>query len=153
MQVDLDIFELGYLLDTCLRGSHLRSSTVARFVDEFYNKLDEDERMRLFEWSVRLTYSWSVNKCFEPQAECCGQDRIFMHRYHPLNQYNVTTKFDGRTEQRRAFKMDGLYYINSRMRIADENIVRVEPIYLEKQWEEYKVPGIDYDKNILDCTD
>ncbi len=27
-EVKLDIFELGYLLDACLRGSHLRSGTI-----------------------------------------------------------------------------------------------------------------------------
>lgn len=153
MQVDLDIFELGYLLDTCLRGSHLRSSTVTRFVDEFYYKLDEAERMKLFEWSVRLTYAWSGHKCFEPQDTCCGQDRIFMLRYHPLNQYKVITEFNGKTEQHRAFKMNGSYFINSRQRIAEEYIISTEQIDLSKLWEPYTVVGIDYDKNILDCTD
>lgn len=149
MQVDLDIFELGYLLDTCLRGSHLRSSTVTRFVDEFYYKLDEAERMKLFEWSVRLTYAWSGHKCFEPQDSCCGQDRIFMLRYHPLNQYKVTTKFNGEINQHRAFKMDGEYYINSRQRIAGECVVKVEQIDLSSEWERHKTVGIDYDKNII----
>ena len=55
-QVSLDIFEMGYLLDTCLRGSHLRSGTIQRFVDEWYELFSELERMRLFEWTIRLTY-------------------------------------------------------------------------------------------------
>lgn len=38
-EVKLDIFELGYLLDACLRGAHLRSSTIGRFVDEWYDIL------------------------------------------------------------------------------------------------------------------
>ena len=38
-EVKLDIFELGYLLDACFRGSHLRSGTIGRFVDEWYDIL------------------------------------------------------------------------------------------------------------------
>lgn len=33
--VSLDIFEMGYLLDACIRGSHLRSDTIRRFVDDY----------------------------------------------------------------------------------------------------------------------
>ena len=55
-EVKLDIFELGYLLDACLRGSHLRSGTIGRFVDEWYDILTPTERMQLFEWTIRLTY-------------------------------------------------------------------------------------------------
>lgn len=34
MKVTLDTHEMFYLLESCLRGSHLRSGTILRFVDE-----------------------------------------------------------------------------------------------------------------------
>ena len=55
--VSLDIYEIGYLLDACLRGSHQRSGTVKRFVDDWYDLFTEDERMRLFEWTIRSSVS------------------------------------------------------------------------------------------------
>ena len=88
--VSLDIFEMGYLLDACIRGSHLRSDTIRRFVDEWYDLFTENERMRLFEWTIRLTYDqrWTSNgkdykPHFEPCTTCCGHDVEFVHRYHP----------------------------------------------------------------------
>lgn len=71
-QITLDVVELEYLLDTCLRGSHLRSNTVRRFVDEWYDLFTEVERIRLFEWTIRLTYDqrWtSDNKAYKPHFE------------------------------------------------------------------------------------
>ena len=162
MLVDLDIHELWYLLERCLHGSHLRSDTIERFVNEFYDKLSEHQRMNLFEWAVRLGYSWyceTDSKHFEPSSTCCEKDIIFMKRYHPENQYIVTMKYryknaDGKwhrkTERVRAFKMDGEYYIDSHRRCAQEFIASIEHIDLHDMWEEHKVKGIDYDTNILE---
>lgn len=152
MQVDLDKFELGWLLDSCLRGSHLRSGTIERFVDEWFDKMPEEWRMSLFEWSVRLTYSWAGHNCFEPQSACCGKDIIFMKRYHPGNQYMVTLKNGKKEETVRAFKMDGQYYVKCNRRCAEEFITKVEKLELP-DWEKYKVDGVDYDKNILERED
>lgn len=163
MLVDLDIHELWYLLERCLHGSHLRCDTIERFVNEFYDKLDEHERMNLFEWAVRLGYIWGFgdkDKHFEPSNTCCGKDTIFMKRYHPENQYIVTmyryrpeagkATWRYKTEKVRAFKMDGEYYINSHQRCAPEFITNIEHIDLHDMWQEHKVEGIDYDKNILE---
>ena len=163
MLVDLDIHELWYLLERCLHGSHLRSDTIERFVNEFYNKLDEHQRMNLFEWAVRLGYIWGFgdkDKHFEPSNTCCGKDIIFMKRYHPENQYFVTIEYRQRTsakqitviqtEKVRAFKMNGEYYIDSRRRCAPEYITNIEHLDLHDMWQEHKVDGVDYDKNILE---
>lgn len=151
MLINLDIHEMWYLLERCLHGSHLRSDTIERFTNEFYDKFEERERMSIFEWAVRLGYAWKRNaeRCFTPSSSCCGHDIEFMKRYHPLNQYNVTTKYKRKTETHRAFKMNGDYYVGSHTRIASEYITNVEHIDLSEQWEQYKQPNIDYDKNII----
>ena len=158
MLVDLDTNELWYLLERCLHCSHLRSDTIERFVNEFYDKLSEHQRMNLFEWAVRLGYAWNGKNHFEPDSSCCGTDTIFMKRYHPLNQYIVTMKYryktaDGKwhrkTDKVRAFKMNGDYYVNSHKRCATEFITNIEHIDLSAQWQEHKVQGVYYDQNIL----
>ena len=124
MKVDLDIFELSYLLNACLRGSHLRSGTIERFVDELFDRLTEQERYNLYEWSLRLTYSYE--KEFKPSETCCGADIKFMKRYDPENQYIVTTKYEGKVEKHRAFLMNERYHIETNRFIADEYIKKVE---------------------------
>lgn len=153
--VKLDIFELGYLLDACLKGSHLRSGTIRRFVDEWYDILTPYERMELFEWTIRLTYNnpWSskgedYKPHFEPDSRCCGEDIVFVHRYHPYNQYKVTTIFDGKEEIIDTFLLDGHYHTSSHQFIAPEYIkeVRHNP---NPDWQDHMHPGVDYNCNIF----
>lgn len=151
MLIELDIHEMWYLLERCLNGSHLRSDTITRFVDEFYNKLSEHERICLFEWAVRLGYAWNRNaRHFVPSSSCCGSDIVFMKRYHPLNQYRVYTKYNRKKHRHRVFKMNGEYYIDSHTRIDPEYIVKVEHIDLSEEWNEHIVECVDYDTNIIE---
>ena len=124
MKVNLDIYELSYLLDACLRGSHLRADTVRRFVDEFFDLLTEQQRYNLYEWSLRLTYSYE--KEFRPSETCCGADIKFMKRYDPENQYLVTTKYKGKVETYRAYKDDSRYFLKTNTFIEDVYITKVE---------------------------
>lgn len=146
MIIDLDFYELFYLLDNCIRGSHLRATTIERFVNEVYGKLTEDERARLFELVVRLSYSWSDKKCFIPSSSCCGKDVIFMKRYHPLNQYTVK---DSKGKEYRTFKMDDKYYVTSTTYINPEFIVSVERLELGDVWDKIRMDYVDYDTNII----
>lgn len=155
-EVKLDLFELGYLLEACMKGSHLRSGTIRRFVDEWYDLLTPEERIELFEWTIRLTHnrSWERAKDphykphFEADSRLCGEDRIFVHRYHPENQYLVTAEFEGKEKQFETFLMDGEYYTGSHTFISPEYIKSVEKIDIP-QWQKFKHPDVDYDWNIL----
>lgn len=153
--VKLDIFELGYLLDACLKGSHLRSGTIGKFDDEWYDILTPQERMQLFEWTIRLTYDERWNNKeenykphFEPDSRCCGEDVMFVHRYHPYNQYKVTTEVDGKEDTIDTFMLDGRYYINTRQFIApeDANEICHNPT---PDWQNHIHPGVDYNRNIF----
>lgn len=124
MKVNLDIFEMYYLLESCFRGSHLRSETIIRFVDEWYHLIAPKRRQDLYTWILRDIY----NGDFKPRPQLCGADKIFMARYNPDNQYEVTTKYNDTTDTIEAFLMDGRYCISSRLTIVKEYIQKIEKL-------------------------
>lgn len=124
MEVNLDIHEMFYLLESCLRGSHLRSSTILKYVDDWYSLLSTSQRQCLYEWTLRLVYDGE----FKQRPAACGADRIFMARYNPDNQYRVTVSDGERTETVEAFKLDGRYWVKSNRCCAEECITKIEKI-------------------------
>lgn len=124
MKVGLDIFEIYYLLESCFRGSHLRSGTIRRFVDEWYGLFTPQQRKNLRDWILRDVYYGK----FEPKPSCCGEDVAFMARYNPDNQYRVKTLYDGKEGIHETFLRDGKYYTKSNRFIAEEYITSVEKI-------------------------
>lgn len=127
MKVNLDIFEMYYLLESCFRGSHLRSDTIARFVDEWYGLFTPEQRKNLYEWILRDIY----NGKFKPDSILCGADKVFMARYNPDNQYSVILKGKGKGFS--AFLMNDRYYINSRTYIDNGSIIRTKKIQYGKE--------------------
>ena len=126
MKIDLDIFGLWYFLESCLRGSHLRSSHVKDFTDIYFKKLTPGERAFLYKSVLEKIH----NGEFEPDSAMCGHDVWFMARYNPDNQYKVVLK-DGYGEEQ-AFKKDGSYWVGERTKINNRFIVSVEkmdPVY------------------------
>lgn len=136
MRVNLDFFEMYYLLESCFRGSHLRVSTIYRFVDEFYVWFSPEERKNLHDWIVRDIYDGK----FEPRSQLCGADRVFMARYDPDNQYEVTVREPVRPNngknvgaviwERQVFLLDGKYYVSSRTYIDNGSIIGITKISL-----------------------
>lgn len=124
MKVKLDIFEMYYLLESCFRGSHLRSGTIGRFVDEWYGLFTPQQRKNLRDWILRDVYFGK----FEPRPSCCGEDEAFMARYDPDNQYRVKTLYDGKEKVHDAFLRNGSYYTKSDRFISEEYITSVEKI-------------------------
>lgn len=134
MRVNLDFFEMYCLLESCFRGSHLRTDTIRRFVDEFYVWFSPEERKNLYDWILRDIYDGK----FEPRSQLCGADRVFMARYDPDNQYEVTVREPVRPNngknvgaviwERQVFLLDGKYYTKSDRFIAEEYITSVEKI-------------------------
>lgn len=120
MVINLDKFEMYYLLESCFRGSHLRSSTILKFVDVWYKLFSKQQRNEYYEWILRDIY----NGAFKPSPRLCGTDEIFMARYNPANQCRITIKnktFD-------SFLMNGLYYIDSTTFYNKESIDKIEEI-------------------------
>lgn len=134
MRVNLDFFEMYYLLESCFRGSPLRSGTIGRFVDEWYGLFTPQQRKNLHDWIVRDIYDGK----FEPRSQLCGADRVFMARYNPDNQYEVTVREPVRPNngknvaaviwERQVFLLDGKYYVSSRTYIDNGSIIRITKI-------------------------
>ena len=131
MRVELDFFEMLYLLESCLRGSHLRSTTVERFSGEFWSKFTEKQRNSLYRFVLSHVYDGK----FEPRDSMCGQDVWLMERYDPDNQYEVTVVYDGVPESARAFRHEenGRYYVRPGKYIAPEYITKIEKLKSDEE--------------------
>lgn len=124
MKVELDMFEMYCLLESCIRGSHLRSGTILRFVDDWYELFTKEQREKLYYDTLRLIY----DNNFVPCDSCCGADTVFMARYNPDNQYRVTVSDGRETKTVNAFKMNNKYYVKSNRFCAEEYINKIEKI-------------------------
>lgn len=124
MKVELDIFEMYYLLESFLRGSHLRSGTILRFVDDWFELFPKEQREKLYYDTLRLIY----DNNFVPCDSCCGADTVLMARYSPDNQYRVTVSDGRETKTVNAFKMNNKYYVKSNRFCAEEYIKKIEKI-------------------------
>lgn len=121
MKVNLDKFEMYYLLESCFRGSHLRSDTILRFVDEWYECFTKEEREFFYKMIMRDIY----NNTFKITPSLCNVDSIFMARFNPDNQYEVTVKTG---EIINAFFMNGNYYILSYKYCDPDSIINVKKL-------------------------
>lgn len=124
MKVNLDLFEMSWLLESCLRGSHLRSGTVDRFVDTWYGMFNGRERESLYEWMLRIVYEGTFN----PMPSMCGADERLMARYDPNNQYEVEALWSDTKRLLRAFKLNDKYYINSTRYVNPSSIINVRKL-------------------------
>lgn len=124
MKVELDMFEMYCLLESCIRGSHLRSGTILRFVDDWYELFTKEQRDKLYYDTLRLIY----DNNFVPCDSCCGADKIFMSRFNPKNQYRVTVSDGRETMTVDSFKMNNKYYVKSNRYCAEEYIKKIEKI-------------------------
>lgn len=131
MKVELDFFEMLYLLESCLRGSHLRSTTVERFSCEFWERFTERQRNSLYRFVLRNVYDGK----FKQQDSMCGQDVWLIERYDPDNQYEVTINDGATCENIRAFRhaKNGKYYIRPNKYIAPEYIIKIEKLYFDEE--------------------
>ena len=131
-EVTLDIHEVYFLLESCFRGSHLRTPTIDRFTDMFYEELSENDRYRLFTWLHRDFGERDGG--YVPRDRLCGSDEWFFARFDPNNQYEVTYRgMKGEKIVVRAFKKDndGRYYVGLRLSVVPEVIVSVRKLNIK----------------------
>lgn len=127
MLVELNIYELYYLLESALKGGKEHTSVLRRFIDDIYDKLTDDERIFLWQNALHKCYC----NCFIPSPDGTGLDKIFMARYNPENKWRVTYRaemFFDKEKTVETFRVDGLYYLNSVTAVDKERIISVEKI-------------------------
>ena len=124
MKVSLSFEEMWYLLESCLRGSHLRTSTIERFVNNFYHGFVDEEKVTLRNLVLDKLYDGE----FVPRSECCGKDIWFMERYDMNNRYMVTIEYDGKVETFDTFKHAGSdrYYTGINESLNHMYITKIE---------------------------
>lgn len=130
MNVNLSFSEMWYLLESCLRGSHLRTSTIERFVNEFFHMFDDEERVELRYRVLDKIYGGN----FVPISSCCEKDVWFMERYDLNNRYSVTINYRGEIKTFDAFKHgngEG-YFTSINEQLNPDYIIKVEQIKYEK---------------------
>ena len=117
----IDFFELAFLAEACIPPTPIaRSMFWDSLTNKYWAQMTEYERERLFEW---LNKNWKYQDNVKEEQP---DTMVFHHRYNPDNQYMVKTLYNGVEEDKRAFKMEDRYYINSNTSILPEYIVGVE---------------------------
>lgn len=126
MQINIDKFELMYLLEGCSIGSHLRQGIWERCIDEFYDKMSPDARLWLYTYAKRDITPRYLRK------DRCGREDFFkfLACFNPANRFMV--KVEGRAggHYKRqlvdAYKYGDTYWVSFRRYIPDEYIKNVE---------------------------
>lgn len=124
----IDFFELSFLAEACIPPQPIaRTSFWHNLTDVYWHQLSENERSRLFEW---LNRNWIYKQSLEDKNE---DVLVFHARFNPENQYMVKTKFKGKEEEHRAFKLNDIYYIGRNKFIANEYIIETKLIEWKQQ--------------------
>jgi|SRR5699024_1558870 len=113
---EIDFFEFAFLVEACIPPVPIaRSMFFDEVIDEYYFKLSDKQRLKLFNWIIK-------NDKFDTKEEKC---RIFYNRYSPFNQYELK---DINNKKHKCFKDDGKYKVKSNTWIDTESIKSVKLI-------------------------
>lgn len=126
MNINIDKFELLYLLEGCSIGSHLRQGIWERCIDEFYDKLSRDERLWLYTYAKR-----DITPRYKREDRVGRDDFLkFLACFNPANRYKVAVEgdIDGKHVRQLvdAYKFNGIYWVSYRRMVAKEYIKSVE---------------------------
>jgi len=117
---EIDFFELAILAEACIPPRPIaRAMFWQSLTDKYWYQLTDGERIHLFEW---LQKSWVYEESLEKEEDT----QEFHARFDPDNQYIVTTKYEGKKEEHRAFKRKDRYYIKRNTWLTEEAIISVE---------------------------
>lgn len=126
MNINIDKFELMYLLEGCSIGSHLRQGIWERCIDEFYDKLSRDERLWLYTYAKR-----GITPRYLRKDTVRREDFFrFLACFNPANRYMVAVEgeVDGKHKWDLvdAYKYGDTFWVSYRRYISEEYIKSVE---------------------------
>ena len=96
-----------------------------KLVDKYWFGMSEETRKKTFE-------DWVSQPNFNEMREKDEDVRLFYARFHPDNQFTVTTNYNGTVNKMRAFKWKDGYYVGSMSKINNDYITDVEKITFNK---------------------
>jgi hypothetical protein len=115
----IGFFELAFLTEVCLPQSTIaRHTFFMDVIDAHYHKMNWEQRKHLFTW---------IGKKLNMEYE---ESQIFHARFNPDNQFNLTTLYQGKTENIEAFLLNDIYYISSRQSVNNDYIKSVEKMVI-----------------------
>ena len=136
MLVNLNKFELLNYINGCAIGSHLRQGIWQRCVDEFYDKLNDNERAFIYEFSLRDFWEIMARAKFpnvnKEYANCGFEDyRKFLACFKPGNRYDVILKGNMKggkpmTEKVEAYLFNGGYWVGFQRHIDTKCIKSIK---------------------------
>ena len=111
----IDFFELAFLTESCLPPSTIaRHCFFMNIIDVYYNQMNWEQRKHFFQW---------IGKKLNKEQE---ESQIFLARFNPNNQFNVTTFYEGKKEIVQAFLLKDRYWISSSRSVNQDYIESVE---------------------------
>lgn len=151
MITNLDQYELLWFLEGCARGSHLRQGIWQRAVDEFYDKLNANERLTIYMYAKRdLTEIFVPKNIGGTAYQNPGHKDFFnfLACFNPTNRYEVHMKgnVDGKDydEWVNAYFYDGDYHVKFNLTCAREYITETKAVddfdkcnFVECKWSKH----------------
>lgn len=115
----IDFFELAFLTEACLPKSTIaRHTFFMDVIDTHYHKMNWEQRKHFFTW---------IGKKLNMEYE---ESQIFYARFNPDNQFNLTTLYQGKTENIEAFLLNDIYHVSSSRSVNNDYIKSVEKMVI-----------------------
>lgn len=137
MKTELDKWELFWFIEGCAHGSHLRQGIWQRCVNEFYDKLSQDERDCIYEWSKKFLWECMCGDEYPNVKEQewgnhVGRDdfRKFVACYDKDNRYVVTVSDGKKTETRPAYLFEDRYWVSFTSYAPKDVIIKLKKVRL-----------------------
>lgn len=125
---DIDFFEFSFLVEACIPKRPIaRTMFFERVIDEYFYILTDNERQRLHEW-IGKNHSFKYE--LEKGEELCV---AFDKRFDMNNNYNVTTKFEGKIQTDLCYLLNGKYYTKTDTYANEKYITKIEKYVAKKQ--------------------
>jgi len=96
-----------------------------KLVDKYWYTMSEETRKKTFE-------DWVSQPNFNEMREKDEDVKLFYARFHPDNQFTVTTNFNGTVNKMQAFKWGSKYHVGSMSVINNDYITEIEKITFNK---------------------
>lgn len=114
---EIDFFELLFLAEVCIPPVPIARACFFDSLSEVhYHKMSKEQRLRFYEF-------------LKPKLNIDNEDhKLFLCRFNPENQYQITTGYLGEVEFHNSFLMDEKYHTSKNKFIAPDYIIDILPI-------------------------